>query len=97
MTSSPGSLARLGLVIALLVLAYLQARLWLLPGNLRDVRADTERLQAMQERNAAAAQRNADQESWVRLLEEDMDSIELQAREDLDLVQPDESLYLVPR
>ena len=88
---------RLGLTIGLLALAYLQARLWVLPGNFRDVWEKEAALEQLHSLNAEQAQRNADDESWVRLLENDDDSIELQAREDLDLVRPGETLYLIPQ
>lgn len=90
-------MARLWLAIALLALAYLQARLWVMPGNLREVWENEAALEQMKMHNQMQEQQNAEEESWVRLLETDIDSIELQAREDLDLVRPGESLYLIPQ
>lgn len=90
-------MSRLWLIIALLALTYLQARMWLMPGNLREVWAKEEQLHQMQIENELQAQRNAENESWVRLLETDQSSIEAQAREDLDLVRPGEDLYLIPQ
>lgn len=90
-------MSRLWLIVALLALTYLQARLWFMPGNLREVWAKEQQLQMMQSENAQQAQQNADSESWVRLLEADEASIEAQAREDLDLVRPGEDLYLIPQ
>ena len=88
---------RTGLVIALLVLTYLQARLWILPGNQREVDAAEHALQVLQQENQRLAERNAEEEAWVRLLENDPHSIELLAREQMDLVREGETLYLTPR
>ncbi len=90
-------MARLWIVIALLALGYLQARLWLMPGNLWEVWENEAALEQLKMQNQMQARRNAEAEAWVRLLETDIDSIELQAREDLDLVRPGETLYLIPQ
>ncbi len=90
-------MARLWVAIALLALGYLQARLWLMPGNLWEVWENEVALEQLKMQNQIQSQRNAEEEAWVRLLETDIDSIELQAREDLDLVRPGETLYLIPQ
>ncbi|MGB1557262.1 MAG: FtsB family cell division protein [Oceanococcaceae bacterium] len=79
----------------MLALAYLQARLWLLPGNLRAVGALQTQVAAVRENNARQSLANQEAEAWVRLLEDDMRSIEYQAREDLGLVGPGETLFLL--
>lgn len=86
---------RLWVVIGALALAYLQARLWLLPGNLRAVDALQTQVAAVRENNARQSLANQEAEAWVRLLEDDMRSIEYQAREDLGLVGPGETLFLL--
>lgn len=86
---------RLWVVIGALALAYLQARLWLLPGNLRAVGALQTQVAAVRENNARQSLANQEAEAWVRLLEDDMRSIEYQAREDLGLVGPGETLFLL--
>lgn len=89
-------MGRTGLVIAVLVLTYLQARLWILPGNQRDVNAAETALETLRARNQLQADRNADDEAWVRLLVDDPYSLELLAREQMDLVREGETLYLTP-
>ena len=86
---------RLWVVIGALALAYLQARLWLLPGNLRAVDALQTQVAAVRENNARQSLANQEAEAWVRLLEDDMRSVEYQAREDLGLVGPGETLFLL--
>ena len=81
---------RLGVAIGALALIYLQARLWLLPGNLRE-------LAELEAQATTAIAANAEAEAWVRLLEADLPSIEYQARHELGLIRPDETLYLIPQ
>lgn len=88
---------RLGVAIGALALIYLQARLWLLPGNLRELAELEAQATTAIAANAAQARSNAEAEAWVRLLEADLPSIEYQARHELGLIRPDETLYLIPQ
>nr|MBV6628558.1 septum formation initiator family protein [Oceanococcus sp. HetDA_MAG_MS8] len=90
-------MARAWLVLGALALVYLQARLWLMPGNWREVWVLQEELLAVDQHNEHLAARNADAEAWVRLLDGDPASLEFQARHDLGLVRPGETLYVIPQ
>lgn len=90
-------MARAWLVLGALALVYLQARLWLMPGNWREVWVLQEELLAVDQHNEHLAARNADTEAWVRLLDSDPASLEFQARHDLGLVRPGETLYVIPQ
>lgn len=90
-------MARAWLVLGALALVYLQARLWLMPGNWREVWVLQEQLAVVLEQNQVLASQNADAEAWVRLLDSDAASLEFQARHDLGLVRPGETLYVIPQ
>lgn len=87
------SITRRGLYI--FVLGYLWGRLLFLPGNVWDVVALADHVEASRAHNAALFARNAHLADEVVALERVPAAIEYQARMDLNMVKPGETLYLI--
>ncbi|MDH5470433.1 MAG: cell division protein FtsB [Gammaproteobacteria bacterium] len=84
-------------VILLLVLlvGYLQYRLWFGDGNLVEVFQLRDEVEAQREENSQLQERNAVLDAEVRDLQQGHDAIEEHAREDLGMVKDGETFYQI--
>jgi len=80
-------------VLLLLVLVYLQYRLWFGDGSLQEVWGLHREVEAQREENLQLRERNAALEAEVRDLQQGLDAIEEHAREDLGMVKEGETFY----
>jgi cell division protein FtsB len=81
------------LILLLLLLAYLQYRLWFGDGSLQEVWELHREVDAQREENLQLRERNAALEAEVRDLQQGLDAIEEHAREDLGMVKEGETFY----
>jgi cell division protein FtsB len=81
------------LILLLLLLAYLQYRLWFGDGSLQEVWELHREVEAQREENLQLRERNAALEAEVRDLQQGLDAIEEHAREDLGMVKEGETFY----
>jgi cell division protein FtsB len=81
------------LILLLLLLVYLQYRLWFGDGSLQEVWELHREVEAQREENLQLRERNAALEAEVRDLQEGLDAIEEHAREDLGMVKEGETFY----
>lgn len=77
-------------VLLLMLLAGVQAQLWLGPNGLGRVAQQQAELDAREARNAAMRERNARLLAEVRDLREGLEMVEERARVELGMVRPDE-------
>jgi cell division protein FtsB len=82
--------------VLLVLLAWLQYRLWFAEGSLRDLAMLEQRLQAMQSQNEALQAENAKLLDEIVSLKTSNELIEERARQDLGLIKQGEVLYLFP-
>jgi cell division protein FtsB len=80
-------------VLLLLMLVYLQYRLWFGDGSLQEVWELHREVEAQREENLQLRERNAALEAEVRDLQQGLDAIEEHAREDLGMVKEGETFY----
>ena len=83
------------LVLLLLLLVYLQYRLWFGDGSLQEVWELHREVEAQRTENLQLRERNAALEAEVRDLQQGLDAIEEHAREDLGMVKEGETFYQV--
>lgn len=81
------------LILLLLLLVYLQYRLWFGDGSLQEVWELHREVEAQREENLQLRERNAALEAEVRDLQQGLDAIEEHAREDLGMVKEGETFY----
>jgi len=81
------------IVLLLLLLVYLQYRLWLGDGSLQEVWELHREVEAQRAENLQLRERNAALEAEVRDLQQGLDAIEEHAREDLGMVKEGETFY----
>jgi len=81
------------LILLLLMLVYLQYRLWFGDGSLQEVWELHREVEAQREENLQLRERNAALEAEVRDLQQGLDAIEEHAREDLGMVKEGETFY----
>jgi cell division protein FtsB len=81
------------LILLLLLLVYLQYRLWFGDGSLQEVWELHREVEAQRDENLQLRERNAALEAEVRDLQEGLDAIEEHAREDLGMVKEGETFY----
>ncbi len=81
-------------VLALLLLG-LQYRLWVGEGSLAEVAALTKKIERQTEKNVLMVQGNAGLAAEIAALKGGLDEIEARAREELGMVKPDETFYLI--
>lgn len=79
----------------LLLLAFLQYRLWIGENSLAHVVRLREDLQAQTEENKALRLRNEILAAEVRSLKSGLDAVEERAREDLGMIRPGETFYML--
>jgi cell division protein FtsB len=81
------------IVLLLLLLVYLQYRLWFGDGSLQEVWELHREVEAQRVENLQLRERNAALEAEVRDLQQGLDAIEEHAREDLGMVKEGETFY----
>jgi cell division protein FtsB len=81
------------LILLLLLIAYLQYRLWFGDGSLQEVWELHREVEAQREENLQLRERNAALEAEVRDLQQGLDAIEEHAREDLGMIKEGETFY----
>jgi cell division protein FtsB len=83
------------IILLLLLLIYLQYRLWFGDGSLQEVWELHREVEAQRAENLQLRERNAALEAEVRDLQQGLDAIEEHAREDLGMVKEGETFYQV--
>lgn len=86
---------RLVLLLLLVLLAYLQFRLWFGNGGEREVRDLREQVQEQTRENAGLRQRNAALAAEVEDLKSGEAAVEERARNELGMIKPGETFYRV--
>ncbi|NIM68896.1 MAG: cell division protein FtsB [Xanthomonadales bacterium] len=79
----------------LLVLVFLQFRLWFGEGGVTEVARLEERVQQQSTENESLRERNAELRAEVEDLRERLDAVEERARSELGLIRDDEEFYQV--
>jgi cell division protein FtsB len=82
-------------ILLLLLLGYLQYRVWFGDGNLIEVFQLRDEVEAQREENNRLHERNAVLDAEVRDLQQGFDAIEEHAREDLGMVKDGETFYQI--
>ena len=82
-------------VLLLLILVYMQYRLWFGDDSLPDVWELHQEVELQRQENIELRERNAALEAEVRDLQQGLDAIEEHAREDLGMVKEGETFYQV--
>jgi cell division protein FtsB len=93
-TGSQGGMKKLFIVL-LLLLVYLQFRLWFGDGSLQDVWQLHQEVESLREENLQLRERNDALDAEVRDLQQGLDAIEERAREDLGMIKEGETFYQV--
>jgi cell division protein FtsB len=91
---SEGGMKRLFIVL-LLLLVYLQFRLWFGDGSLQEVWQLHREVEEQREENVRLRERNDALDAEVRDLQQGLDAIEERAREDLGMIREGETFYQV--
>jgi cell division protein FtsB len=82
-------------ILLLLLLVYLQYRLWFGEGSLQEVRELQRAVEQQREENLQLRERNDALDAEVRDLQQGLEAIEEHAREDLGMVKEGETFYHV--
>lgn len=80
-------------IVLLLLLVYLQYRLWFGDGSLQDVWQLHQEVETLREENVMLRERNDALDAEVRDLQQGLDAIEERAREDLGMIKEGETFY----
>jgi cell division protein FtsB len=86
---------RVLIAIFALALAFLQLKLWVSDGGIRELWELKAKVEAQSAENAALAARNTVLEAEVRDLKEGLDAVEERARTELGMVKSNETFYQV--
>lgn len=86
---------KLILVVLALILIMLQYRLWVAEGNIRDTRQLTGKVAAQNQENLQQLRQNDQLRAEISALKSDPAEIEARAREELGLVKPEETFYML--
>ena len=81
--------------ILIILFAYLQYKLWVLDGNIKEMWTLEERIEMLVEKNGALQTRNNALQSEVENLKTGQDVVEEKARRDLGLVGKDETFFQI--
>ena len=96
-TRHPGRQVMLALAVGLLVLLLLlQFRLWVGAGSLAERAQLDSKLEQQRNANAELTQRNDVLAAEVQALKYGLEEVESRAREELGMIKPDETFYLIP-
>ena len=82
-------------IVLLLLLVYLQYRLWFGDGSLQEVWQLHREVEAQREENLQLRERNDALDAEVLDLQQGLDAIEERAREDLGMVKEGETFYQI--
>ncbi len=82
-------------LVLLLLLVYLQFRLWFGDGSLSEVWQLHREVELQREENVRLRERNDALDAEVRDLQQGLDAIEERAREDLGMIREGETFYQV--
>jgi len=82
-------------ILLVLLLVYLQYKLWFGEGSLQDVWQLHQDVEFQRQENIELRERNAALEAEVKDLQQGFDAIEEHAREDLGMVKEGETFYQV--
>jgi cell division protein FtsB len=82
-------------IVLLLLLAYLQYRLWFGDGSLQEVWQLHTEVEAQREENLRLRERNDALDAEVLDLQQGLDAIEERAREDLGMIKEGETFYQI--
>jgi len=82
-------------ILLVLLLVYLQYKLWFGEGSLQDVWQLHQDVEFQRQENSELRERNAALEAEVKDLQQGFDAIEEHAREDLGMVKEGETFYQV--
>ena len=93
-SGSKGGMKKLFIVL-LLLLVYLQLRLWFGDGSLQEVWQLHQEVEVQREENVHLRERNDALDAEVRDLQQGLDAIEERAREDLGMIKEGETYYQV--
>ena len=83
------------IILLVLLLGYLQYRLWIGDGNLPDVIQLDNEVEDQREENTRLRERNDMLDAEVRDLQQGLDAIEEHAREDLGMIKDGETFYQI--
>jgi len=83
------------IALLLLILVFLQYRLWAGEGSIAETQTLKVKIAEQQAKNAQLAIDNDRLMSQVAALKQGLDAVESRAREDLGMVKPDETFYLL--
>ena len=83
------------IALLLLILVFLQYRLWAGEGSLAEAQTLKAKIAEQQEKNAQLASDNDRLMSQVASLKQGLDAVESRAREDLGMIKSDETFYLL--
>lgn len=83
----------IGLLAALLL--YLQARLWVGEGSVSEILSLQEQIRTQQRENSRLQQRNSQLAGEIIALQNGLQAVEAQARQQLGMTKRDETFYLV--
>ena len=86
---------RILLPILILILVFLQLKVWLGEGGISDVRRLEQRVEEQAEENEALAQRNRELQAEVEDLRQGLGAVEERARSELGLIKENEEFYQV--
>lgn len=82
-------------VILIILFAYLQYKLWVSDGNMKEMWALEERIEILIQKNSTLQRRNNALQAEVENLKTGQDVVEEKARRDLGLVGKDETFYQI--
>jgi len=83
------------IILLMLLLFYLQYKLWFGEGSLQDVWELHQEVEFQRQENIELRERNAALDAEVQDLQQGLDAIEEHAREDLGMVKEGETFYQV--
>jgi len=81
--------------VLVLLLAFLQYRLWVGDGSLAEVRQLKQAIVAQEKENKLLAERNRALEAEVRDLKQGLEAIEERARSELGMIRKDETFFQI--
>ena len=87
--------SKLWIVLLVLVLAFIQYRLWLEPGGILDMLRVKKQLALQQQSNEKLKNRNDKLTQQILYLQASNDAVEARARGELGMIKKDETFYQV--